>query len=322
MYGMMSLMAPAMVAAWLDKDHDSCYLLTDFLYKVDLVADDEEDRHLIDAPFKAAEAAVEAAVGSCNEVHQMLALYGAIRTMARVKMIRVMQTEVMQSSGRKTAEAAMDWSSWGILCVTTVYIALMGIPGGAKTDDNGVATGWYVACHSAVLILVVPLMVIFWRRFLVRKRLMYTLKCLPPRIILGYALLFWGAAVAYPNTGFEVSDPIMSTTFLLIFTWMLTLDACNCSRRCHLFAFTFCFLGLVFGAVMTSFFSPDLVINNGTETGTGWVGRFTKNGVRNTSNCGIMSLMAPAMVAAWLDKDHDSCYLLTDFLYKVDLVAA
>jgi hypothetical protein len=156
----------------------------------------------------------------------MLALYGAIRTMARVKMIRVMQTEVMQSSGRKTAEAAMNWSSWGILCVTTVYIALMGIPGGAKTDDNGVATGWYVACHSAVLIQEVPVIVIFWRRFLVRERLMYTLQSLPPWLILGYALLQWGIDVAYPSKGFEITNPISATTVLLTFLMVLTLDAC------------------------------------------------------------------------------------------------
>ena len=161
------------------------------------------------APVEAVEAAVDAAVGSCGGEHQMLVLLGAIH-----KKIRVMQTDVMQSSGRQTAEAAMHWSSWGIVFVGVVYTALLGIPGGAKTDDNGVAAGWYVACHSAaLLVLLVPLMVIFWRRFLVRERLMYTLKCLPPWIILGYALLFWGVIVAYPAPGWEISDPIMSTTF-------------------------------------------------------------------------------------------------------------
>jgi hypothetical protein len=69
---------------------------------------------------------------------------------------------------------------------------------------------------------------------------------------------------------------------------------------------------------MNTFVWSDTVINNGTEAG--WVGRFTKNGVKNTSCYGIMPLMAPAMVAVWLDKDHDSCYLLTDFLFKVDLL--
>ena len=163
----------------------------------------------IAAPVEAVEAAVDAAVGSCGGEHQMLVLLGAIH-----KKIRVMQTDVMQSSGRQTAEAAMHWSSWGIVFVGVVYTALLGIPGGAKTDDNGVAAGWYVACHSAaLLVLLVPLMVIFWRRFLVRERLMYTLKCLPPWIILGYALLFWGVIVAYPAPGWEISDPIMSTTF-------------------------------------------------------------------------------------------------------------
>ena len=42
----------------------------------------------------------------------------------------------------------------------------------------------------------------------------------------------------------------------------------------------------------------------------------------SNSYWGIMGLMAPAMVLAWLDREHASCYLLTDFLFKADLVAA
>jgi hypothetical protein len=94
----------------------------------------------------------------------------------------------------------------------------------------------------------------------------------------------------------------------------------DCSRRFHMLSFSFMFLGMVLATVMNSFFWSDVVIHNGTDTDTGWVGRFTKNGLRSTSYYGIMSLMAPAMVAAWLDKDHNSCYLQTNFLYKVDLV--
>jgi hypothetical protein len=47
----------------------------------------------------------------------------------------------------------------------------------------------------------VPFVGIFWRRFLVRERLMYTFQSLPPWIILGYALLNWGVNLAHPDSG-------------------------------------------------------------------------------------------------------------------------
>jgi hypothetical protein len=155
----------------------------------------------------------------------------------------------------------------------------------------------------------------------VRDRLIYTLRSLPPWIILGHTLLNWGVVVAYPFPGWEVSGAMMATSYLLIFLLVLTLDACECPRRFHLWTFTYTFLALVWTAVMNALFWPDVVVNNGTQTDAGWVGRFTGNGLRKTSYYGVMSLMAPAMVTAWLDTNHHSCYLVTDFLFKVDMLS-
>ena len=127
--------------------------------------------------------------------------------------------------------------------------------------------------------------------------------------------------MVFPDPGREISSRVGSTNYLLFNILILTLDACDCSRRFHLFIFTYAFCAMIIGAGLATFVWPDTVILDGTLTDSGWVGRFTKNGLFKTAYFGILSLMAPAMVTAWLDRDHDSCYLLTDFLLKVDLVA-
>jgi hypothetical protein len=260
------------------------------------------------------EAELLACVGRADEAFVLLR--------AIVKMIRFKQNEVIRSDvSRNTAEPAMHWYTWCIMSCGGVYIALVAIPKKFKTDADGAVAGWYVASHSVSLALLVALMMIFWRRVLVRERLVYTLKSLPPWIMLGYALLMWGVNLNYSQPGFEMSDKVSASSFLCACILVLTLDACDCTRRFHLYAFTYVFCGVVFATGMASFVWPDVVVHSGTVVGTSVSGRFTKNGLVKMSYYGIMSLMAPAMVAAWLDKHHASCYLLTDFRYKADLAA-
>ena len=80
------------------------------------------------------------------------------------------------------------------------------------------------------------------------------------------------------------------------------------------------FAGNALVAVMSSFFYTDIVIHNGTQTDSGRRGVVTKNQMLKTGYYGMMGLMAPAMVTALKDVSHDSCYLLTSFMLKADLV--
>ena len=75
-----------------------------------------------------------------------------------------------------------------------------------------------------------------------------------------------------------------------------------------------------FKAVLASFVWPDLVVHSGQLTDRGWVGSFSKNGLLKSSYWGMLGLITPALVTALRDSDHHSCYLLTDFLFKADLV--
>jgi hypothetical protein len=168
-------------------------------------------------------------------------------------MVRTQQTEVMHSSGRNTAEAAMHWSSWGIVLVGLFYIALLATPASVKTDNTGAASGWFFACSIVVVVTLLTFLAAFWRHFVVRARLVYTLQSVPPQIILAWSLLVFGIQVAYPSPGFEWTDPLAGGAFLLFGILALTLDACDCSRRFHVTVFTLMFCGTVFGAVMSSF---------------------------------------------------------------------
>jgi hypothetical protein len=151
--------------------------------------------------------------------------------------------------------------------------------------------------------------------------MVYTLKCLPPWIILGYALLLWGVNVTYPNPGKERTDPVAATTFLIGNIFFLTLDACDSPRRFQLVAFTLMFMSLVFAAAMASFVWRDVVILDGTETDAGWAGRLTKNGLQRISYAGMLSMTTSALVVSLFDRDHGQCYFLTDFMFKSDLFA-
>jgi hypothetical protein len=123
--------------------------------------------------------------------------------------------------------------------------------------------------------------------------------------------------MAYANPGKEIADRVGASTFLLAFVAILTLDACNCSRRFHQCAFTSMFVSLVAAFLSALFLWSDVIIHHGTESG---IGTFSKNRFQKTALSGMLGLMAPAMAAAWMDKDHHSCYLLSDILYKADLV--
>ena len=237
---------------------------------------------------------------------------------AILKMVRAKQMELMHSSGRNTAAVRIPhWSSWGIGFCGLLYTAVVSMtPKSVKTGAD--TAGWYTAFHGLLLALLVPFVVIFWRRVLVRERLVYTLQSVPPWIILGYALLMWGVNLNYSQPGFETADKVSASTFFCACILVLTLDACDCTRRFHLYIFTFAFVMYLFASGLASFVWPDVVVHGGTVEGTSVSGRFTKNGLVKMSYYGCMSLMAPAMVAAWNDKHHTSCYLLTDFIYKAD----
>jgi len=278
--------------------------------KADLLLVDEQQDRLVEPALKVVEEAVQAALLSCVGNNQKLVLVAAV-----MKMLRVKQKEVVRSNGNNTAEAAMDWPSWGIAISGLLLFTTGAIPASVKTG-----AGWYVSLHSIILSTVVLCLGFFWHRFLERERLVFTLKSGLPLIILGYALLQWVVDVAYPSVGLEITDRIAATTVLLACVLILTLDACDCSRRFHVTAFTIMFFGTFFKAVLASFVWPDLVVHSGQLTDRGWVGSFSKNGLLKSSYWGMLGLITPALVTALRDSDHHSCYLLTDFLFKADLV--
>jgi hypothetical protein len=77
----------------------------------------------------------------------------------------------------------MDFSSWGLILCAVAYFSLINIPGSVKTDSSGTAKVWYNVCHGIVLGLSICVVAVFWRCFMVKERLVYTLQCGPPWIM-------------------------------------------------------------------------------------------------------------------------------------------
>merc|ERR1711871_220614 len=91
--------ANAMVTAWLDKDHDSCYLLTDFLHKVDLVTVGKREVELVRVAKTLLEDALTDALATCAAsgdedpeqiLHKQLVLLSSVLNLVRIKQSETM----------------------------------------------------------------------------------------------------------------------------------------------------------------------------------------------------------------------------------------
>jgi hypothetical protein len=108
----------------------------------------------------------------------------------------------------------MHWSSLGLIGTGIFFAVLMALPLGWKMEHTWYhhqgrrAAAWYVWSHWSILSAFVVLACVFWRRFLVRERLEYSLRCIQPYVILSYVLLNFAVSFGWPEKGFEESSPV------------------------------------------------------------------------------------------------------------------